>query len=136
MEGLQSEYLSAKVTVPPQDVGTADVDSPSGSFLPVSTGRKFLGKAISASLTNGQTLTVQFLQATDATGAGKKVLGDVVTYTSSGTTLGEAQVEANRDQLDSENGFNHIGLRIGSGTNGIVGAGIIIFGELDYFPAD
>lgn len=120
------DELKIDNVIPAQDVGTADVDSASGSFKTAVRARKIAGYASSADLTVGQTLTVQLLQATSAAGASAKVLGSAVTQTAAGTEAGQVKVEVSVDAMDSAGGFTFVGLRVGSSANGKVGQGTLI----------
>lgn len=135
MEGKLSELTKIFHLVAPQDVGTADIDST--VFVPAKDYRKFRAVAAGAQLTVGQTLTIALLQAQSASGTGKKLLGATVTHTAAGTeTHPKAEVEANQEDLDSAGGFAYVGIRVGSGTNSIVGCGILECGQPVHLPAD
>lgn len=123
------ERLSVQNTVPPQDIGTTDITGT--VYKSVARARRVGGRAYSAALANTKTLTVQLMQATDAAGAGAKVLGTTKTYTSTGSTLGQVQTEVDVEQLDIANGFTFVGLRVGSDTNGTVGGGDVYLLERD-----
>jgi len=124
------ERTSYTTVIPPQDVGTADVQG--GIFVDASRARRVMARATAANLTDGQTLTVQLMQATAADGTAAKALSSVVTQTAPAEgELGSVNVEADVGSLDISNGFKFVGAKIGSGTNGKVGSADIVLLERD-----
>jgi len=80
--------------------------------------------------------TVQLLQAKDASGTGKKALTDPVEFTAGdGGEVAEISVEAKQEDLDSNNGFTHIAVKVTcDNATAVVGAAVLELGGASYKP--
>jgi hypothetical protein len=120
----------ANVTVgviPAADIDTSDVDSASGLFVSMQDYRRVVGIGVCEGPGTTKKLTVTLLQATDATGAGKKALGTAAVATAVSTEALEAVAEANVEDMDHANGFLFVGLRVGTDKGTAVdGGGILV----------
>jgi hypothetical protein len=112
---------------PAADIDTAAVDSASGLFVPMNDYRNIAAVGVAEGPGTGKTLTVTLLQATDATGAGKKVLGTAVTVTAAGSEALTAIAEAAAADMDIANGFIYVGMRVKTNKGSAVdGGGVLI----------
>lgn len=140
--GLASQTAS-KVNVSIQDVTT----DRTGTFVPLTDlrGARVTALAYANLVEIGENLTVQIVQATDASGTGVKALTDVVTSTvpddglspteSVETTL-TAAVDAMVANVDRANGFTHIAVKVTCSDSGTVNGGaVLIEDQLRFAPA-
>lgn len=117
------------------DIDTADRTS---SYVPVKGFRQITGVGQCEALTVGKKLTVQLMQAKDDSGTDAKVLGTAAVYTApTGGGRGKAQQHSYDEALDSENGFTHVAVRIGTDLgSAVVGSAQILLSEPYYKPVD
>ena len=128
-----SEKIKGTVVIVPQDIGTADITTT--VYTAVKGYKRFLARLISVSLAQTQTATIQLMQATSAGGAGAKVLGDLQTFTSpTGGAIPDFTTDISSGELDKDNGFVFIGMRIGTSVNGSLGAGLLEGYDADFLP--
>jgi len=115
------------------DIDTADVTS---TYVDAKDFKQITGSAQCEALTVGKILTVQLLQATDSSGTGAKVLGTAVTYTApTGGGRGVVQQHAYTAELDNENGFRYVAVRVGTDLgSAVVGSAQILLSEPSYKP--
>jgi len=96
---------------------------------------QFVAHLVTATeLASGEVATVQFMQATDSSGTGAKVLGSATTYTAP-VAGGAADITAQiyQDQLDTANDFDHIAVKVTSDKSGaVVGYANLILGDPSY----
>lgn len=120
----------AKTTIgitPAEDIDTAAVDSASGQFVSMQDYRRVVAVGAAEGPGAGKTLTVTLLQATDATGAGKKVLGTAATAEATASEALTAVAEASASDLDVDNGFYFVGMRVKTDKGSAVdGGGVLI----------
>lgn len=117
--------------------GSADIDTSdltSAVYRDVAGAGRILVQAETVTnLTVGKILTLQLKQAKDSAGTDAKNLGDAVTFTAAGTEVGKVVAEKVASNLDSENGFTHVGFTVGTDLGSAVIASIVtILGELAY----
>jgi hypothetical protein len=116
----------------------ADVVTPrtGATFYDASGYRRFRAIAITDVVTATKVVTVELLQATDAAGAGAKLLGTLATYTApAGNGLGLVVADAEVDELDVENGFKFVGVRIDSDNGSALrGAVVLELGDARFNP--
>lgn len=125
-ESKLDERIKIVPSVPPQDVGTADITTPSGTFVSMKGVMKVRAVASFAALAATKLGTAQLKQATDATGAGAKAVGSAGTYTSPANgSLGVTTSEADSEEFDAANGFTFVGVTVGSDVNGTVGGAVL-----------
>ena len=89
-------------------------DRDSTVFAPVAGFREVSAVASCADVADTETMTLTLLQATDAAGTGKKVLGAarVATNSSGGAAPLGNVVSAHVSEMDHANGFIYVGARI------------------------
>jgi hypothetical protein len=116
----------------------ADVVTPrtGATFYDASEYRRFRALAITNTVAATKVVTVELLQATSAAGANAKLLGTLATYTApSGGGLGLVQADAEVDQLDVENGFKFVGVRVDSDNSSpLIGAVVLELGDGRFAP--
>ena len=125
------ERASYDIGVSAQDVGTADV---TGDYYSMKDFNRVLAVAVSAAVTEGDTLTVKLVQATDDSGTGSKDLTDVVTVTAAGAEALTATAEAQVSDLDIAGGFTHVAVVVGGSDAGTDGAATLVRGDGTYRP--
>lgn len=77
--------------------------------------RQFVAHLQTGTVAQTKVATVELLQATDASGTGKKRLGSLTTYTApTGGGTANITAEARQDQMDSANGFTFIAVKVTS----------------------
>lgn len=122
-----SESVQVDLAAQAADIDTADVDG--AVFYDMQGYDRVMGLAkVTDDLTAGKVVSVQLLQATDASGTSKKVLGTAVTTAAaSGALQPTARQDAGADSMDSDNGFTFVGIRIGTDEGSAIdGAGVIV----------
>lgn len=125
-----SEELTVVSAIDPQDIGTADV---TGTYVAVRDYRKIMATLHTEALTAGKIATVELLQATSSAGAGAKSLKTAVSATApTGGGAVKAQVEARVDELDSNNGFEYVAVKVTCDETGKVGAATLALGDKRY----
>lgn len=125
-----SEQMDVVAAIDPQDIGTADV---TGSYVAVGDYRTIMATLQTESLTAGKIATVELLQATSAAGAGAKTLKAAVQATAPvGNGAVKVQVEARVDELDSNNGFAYVAVKVTCDENGKIGAATLALGDKRY----
>ena len=125
------ERASYDIGVSAQDVGTADV---TGDYYSMKDFNRVLAVAVSAAVTENDTLTVKLVQATDDSGTGSKDLTDVVTVTATGAEALTATAEAQVSDLDIAGGFTHVAVVVGASAGGTDGAATLVRGDGTYRP--
>lgn len=117
------------------DIDTADVTS---NYVDMQGFKQVTAAAQCETLTAGNTLTVQLLQATDSSGTGAKVLGTATVYTApAGNGRGVAQQHAYSAELDNENDFRYVAVQVGTNEgSAIVGSASLLLSEASYEPVD
>ena len=96
---------------------SADIVTPMTTPFAAPNGARLFGAAVHVgAVAATKTVTVQFRQATDASGTGAKNLGNayVVTAPGGGWTTKDLQLDASFNDLDDANGFGFIGVQISS----------------------
>ncbi len=97
---------------------------------------RFIGIANCGIITAGQTLIVQLMQATSVAGAGAKTLGSSATFTAVGAVVtGVAQCDARAEELDTNNSFRYVGIRLTASESDKVAGAVIGFGMPKHRPA-
>lgn len=125
-----SEEIDVVLGVTPQDIGTADV---TGGYVAVGSYTKMMATLVTASLTAAETATVELLQATDSSGTGAKALATAVTATAPvGNGVVIAEVEANVDEIDSNNSFAYVAVKVTCSEATKVGAATLALGGKRY----
>lgn len=113
--------------IPAADIDTQAVDSASGLFVPMNDYRRVMGIGVCEGPGAAKKLTVTLLQAKDATGDAKKVLGTAVVATATATESLTAVAEANAEDMDHANGFTFVGLRVKTDKGSAVdGGGVLV----------
>lgn len=128
-----SEMLSFVEAVTPQDI-TQGVTSAYHSMAGIG---RVLAVASTATIAKGKKLTLQLMQAKDATGDSAKALGDAVDVAITADEGGAAfgKVEARDFDLDVNNGFAYVAVTISSDNAVAVdGAAILVFGDRTFNP--
>lgn len=117
------------------DIDTADRTS---AYVDVQGFRQITGAGQCETLSATKVLTVQLLQATDSSGTGSKNLGTAATFTApTGGSKGKAQQHAYDAELDKENGFRYVAVKIGTDEGSAVfGSAQILLSEPAYKPVD
>jgi len=121
------------------DILIASVDASAGetgaTYLDTSLFRDFRAVGTAIALADAGTMSVEFRQATDASGTGDKILGAAVVTTNStgGAADTEAEVNAEAGDLDYDNGFTFIGVRI-IASAAADSAGLIQSGNARFMP--
>lgn len=125
-----TEEIDVVLGVTPQDIGTADV---TGAYVAVGNYTTMLATLITASLTAAETATVELLQATDSSGTGAKALAAAVTATAPvGNGVVIAEVGARVDDMDSNNGFAYVAVKVTCSEATKVGASTLALGGKRY----
>lgn len=125
-----TEEIDVVLGVTPQDIGTADVV---GAYIAVSGYTKMLATLVTASLTATKIATVELLQATSSAGAGAKALAAAVSATApTGNGVVIAEVGASVDDLDSNNGFAYVAVKVTCSEDAKVGAATLALGGKRY----
>lgn len=125
-----TEEIDVVLGVTPQDIGTADV---TGAYVAVGGYTRILATLITASLTAAETATVELLQATDSSGTGAKALAAAVTATApTGNGVVIAEVGSLIDDLDSNNGFAYVAVKVTCSEDAKVGAATLALGGKRY----
>lgn len=124
-----AEELTVVQAVAPQDIGTADV---TGDYIAMDSNR-VLAVLTTASLTAGQTASIELLQATDDSGTGAKELkAAVVGAAPTGNGTVTVQVEVEGDEFDTNNGFAYFAVKATCSEAAKVGSAVVIKGGLRY----
>lgn len=119
------EVLNVDVLIDAADIDTADVTST--VFVDASLARKFYAKAqTQTSLTVNKVLTLTLMQATDAAGTGAKAIGTAATFTATGTAKASVAAECSADDLDNENGFTFVGVKVGTDLGSAVAGSVVL----------
>jgi len=129
---LLTEDNALRLAIAPQSLATAtNLDS---QFIPAKDFIEAVGIGIIAGLTTATTFSIQLLQATDAYGNGKKVLGTATTYTAGASDI-DAVIAKNVlcDTVDA--GYEYIGMRLRhtSGASEVV-CGLLVGGKQKVAP--
>jgi len=125
-----SEELDVVAAIDPQDIGTADV---TGGYVAVGDYRKIQATLITESLTAASTATVELLQATDVSGTASKALKAAVTGTAPvGNGVVKVQVEAAVEEMDSNNDFSYVAVKVTCSEAGKIGAATLALGDKRY----
>jgi len=124
-----TEQIDVVAAVAPQDIGTADV---TGAYVAVGNYRIILATLITEALTDTKLATVELLQATDSSGTGAKALVSAVTSVADGAVAVIAEVGADIDDLDSNNDFAFVAVKVTCDEAGKLGAATLALGGKRY----
>lgn len=125
-----SEELDIASGVKPQDIGTADV---TGAYIHMSGYRQALATVTTEDLTDGQTATVELLQATDSSGTGAKELKAAITGTATAEQLNViAEVDVRDDEFDTNNDFAYFAVKVTCSEAGKLGSATVVLGDKRY----
>lgn len=118
------------------DISPGPVDG--AVFYDAQEARRIAAAFQTSAVAAAETTTITLLQATDAAGTAKKVLGTakvVASPAGGGVMRGVVDVEVSR--MDHENGFTFVGVRLANseGAAAIVADALIILSELRHAPA-
>lgn len=108
-----AERASYDLVAAVQDVSTADVTS---DYVSVAGFNRIGIECITDDLAASDAVSIQLVQATDASGTSSKNLGTAVSVTGTATTPERLFAEAQASDLDS--GFTHVGVTISATPNG------------------
>jgi hypothetical protein len=118
------------------DISPGPVDG--AVFYDAQEARRVAAAFQTSTVADTETTTVTLLQATDAGGTAKKVLGTakVITAPAGGGVM-RGVVDEEVSKMDHENGFVFVGVRLENSedASAIVADALIIFGELRHAPA-
>ena len=122
MNAKLSERQRSEIGVSPQDITTART----GTYVSVAGHRRIQAIAVTGNITAGQTVTIELMQATSAGGAGAKALGAPVVVTASSTAPQKASIDARVDELDTNNGYGFVAVRLSSNNGTAVQGGAVL----------
>lgn len=126
-----TERAATSAAIPLADIGTAPV---TGVYVPVANYRRFYAAIMSATVAQTKSVTLQFMQAQDASGTGAKVLGTAKTVTApSGGAKLLVESENYVENLDTNNGFNHIAVRASSDAGAALNGAAILIRDIGRF---
>lgn len=120
------------VALTPQDITTQRI----GPYLDVSAAQRILAAINTGIVAQTKTVTVQLMQAQDATGTGAKLLGTatVLTAPTGGATL-PTNIDVKIGDLDHNNGFGFVAVQLLSNNSTAVYAGaMLVEGSNRYNP--
>ncbi len=120
--GQLSDHIALDKGVINVDIAT---DRTSGWF-PMKDFRQAIAHLQTDTVADTKIATVEFLQATDSSGTGSKVLGTKTTLTSSGGEELDGQAEIEVTDMDEANGFDHIAIKLTSDDTTVVGSAVLI----------
>jgi hypothetical protein len=123
-------------------VGTIDPDANAtglytSDYVNMEYWHQAQGIVLAGILASGGTLDGALVQATDASGTGvKAITGAAITQMTTGDNDEQATIEIMADQLDVENGFSFVALRMTHTTAAGDSAGVLLGVNPRYAPAD
>lgn len=115
---------------------SADIVTPlNTAFVAPNNARLFGALVHVGAVAATKTVTIQFRQATDASGTAAKNLGTayVVTAPGGGWTTKDLQLDASFNDLDDANGFDFIGVQISSNNTSATPASVSLVGSDNRF---
>ncbi len=112
------EYMSPREGFQSADISAGDIDST--VFHSMAGFREAVAVASCDAVADTETMTLTLLQASDAAGTGKKVLGTAVVATASGAVTLAAIASALLEDMDHANGFTFVGARVTSDAAGVI----------------
>lgn len=131
MNAKISEKTYIKVAIDSADIATADRTSP---YFAAGIARRVFARLVTGTVAQTKIATLEFLQATDDSGTGAKLLGERQTYTApTGGGTADLSVDVDLDAIDGDNGFTHFAVKVTSdNATAVTGAVALAIGDLTH----
>lgn len=106
-----------------------------GAYHDVSGSNRILARLDTGAVAAASNATIQLLQATDDAGTGAKALSAVVTAVSAAGEALAVEVEAQTEDMDTNNGYTHVAVQVTSdNATAVVGSAVLLLAGNRFNP--
>lgn len=127
-----SELIRTLLGVLNADIAAADR---TGAYHDVSGANRIMARLDTGAVGAGNNATIQLLQAKDDAGTGAKALSAAVSKVSAAGGVLAVEVEAKTEDMDTNNGFTHVAVQVGSdNATAVIGSAVLLLAGNRFNP--